>query len=63
MLKRFGGSMTFGSTIRRRWRLFCLLGLIVAVAGCDPESLVRQKVPEPIQELLTFSDGARKTKR
>jgi tetratricopeptide (TPR) repeat protein len=62
MLKRFGGSMTFGSTIRRRWRLFCLLGLIVAVAGCDPESLVRQKVPEPIQELLTFSDGARKTK-
>jgi len=55
--------MTFGSTLHRPWRLLFLMALLIACAGCDPEAIVRTKVPDPIKEFLTFSDSAGKAKR
>lgn len=39
----------------RRGLPFALLSLVALVAACDPASLIREKVPEPIQDLLQFT--------
>jgi len=38
-----------------------LAGLLLLV-GCDPEGMIKSKVPESIQQLLTFAPSARKGK-
>jgi tetratricopeptide (TPR) repeat protein len=32
------------------------------LAGCDPEALIKQKVPEPVQSVLTFGNSSPKNK-
>ena len=46
----------------RPWRHLCLIGILIASSGCDPEALVKRKVPEPIKNILTFSATADKGK-
>lgn len=41
-------------TLRRAKVFFLFLGL-TAIAACDPEALVKRKVPEPLKLALTFS--------
>ncbi len=36
--------------------------LFVSLTGCDPEALIKSKVPEPVQDLLTFSGAQSKSK-
>ena len=40
----------------RSIRTFCIVGALAVLAGCDPAALVKSKVPESIQNLLTI-DG------
>ncbi len=44
-------------------RCLCILGSILLLAGCDPEELIKEKVPQPLQELLTFGGSPGKGKR
>ncbi len=45
--------------IMRRWALFCLMGMLLVLVGCDLEGLVKKKVPEPLKNLLTFGSPGR----
>ncbi len=42
--------------IRSVVRLLCALALLGAMSACDPESLVKRKVPEPVKSALTFTE-------
>jgi len=42
--------------------MICVAGSLLALAACDPASLVEKKVPEPIKKILTFSSSAAKRK-
>ncbi|MFZ5864337.1 MAG: hypothetical protein ACOYXY_00500 [Thermodesulfobacteriota bacterium] len=42
----------------RAARVVAASWIVCATTGCDPEALVREKVPKPIQEVLTFTEPA-----
>jgi len=39
----------------RKWLPVAVLAVVGLAAACDPASLIREKVPEPIQEILQFT--------
>lgn len=41
--------------------LFLITGLAL-IASCDPEALVKQKVPDPVKSVLTFSEAPQQQK-
>jgi len=49
------GSTELKSMLSRYLGAICLVGSLAVVAGCDPEALIKKKVPEPLQSALTFS--------
>lgn len=44
--------------VLRCFRIACAIGGFVLLVGCDPGALVKQKVPEPVKQILTFRDAA-----
>jgi hypothetical protein len=36
--------------------------LFAFLAGCDPEALIKRKVPEPVQNVLTLGEASPKSK-
>ena len=46
--------------IRRSLALFCVTGTLLVLGGCDLEGVVKQKVPEPLKNILTFGSSAQR---
>ncbi|MBM4327774.1 MAG: hypothetical protein FJ118_11495 [Deltaproteobacteria bacterium] len=46
------------SVFRRGLSVLAASWIVCATTACDPEALVKEKVPKPIQEFLTFSEPA-----
>ncbi|MEJ2718383.1 MAG: hypothetical protein P8182_14820, partial [Deltaproteobacteria bacterium] len=44
-------------------RIICLLAILAVIAGCEPEALVKKKVPQGLQEALTFSASKGKKRK
>lgn len=37
--------------------MILLIAILAVIGGCDPEALVKKKVPQPLQQTLTFSSS------
>ncbi len=48
-----------GSITGRSVAAICLIGCLAILVGCDPQELIEQKVPQPVQELLGGTGGKR----
>ncbi len=46
--------------IAKYFRYFCIFASVLVLAGCDPEEVIKKKVPLPLQELLTFGGTSSK---
>lgn len=44
--------------VNKAVRATVLLVILAGLTGCDPEALVKRKVPEPIQDVLTYGSAA-----
>lgn len=48
-----------GSTTERSVAAVCLIGCLMVLVGCNPQEVIEQKVPKPVQELLGGTGGKR----
>jgi tetratricopeptide (TPR) repeat protein len=46
-----------GSITGRSVAAICLIGCLLILAGCDPQELIEQRVPKPVQEALGGTGG------